>query len=164
MTRSFGKSKHPKDRMRSCWATEDRQTPGLPARTATCCHLFCMWSQRRTTFKSWRDLQSLDCYNTHWWTKWCISTGYRSSQCNFSFLLRTSSSRVLICNKKTKTLTLFCICFVQLSLAQHPVTPVSLKATATNWQLPVSFKALPLGHVCNAETSLAFVKLWKRNS
>lgn len=122
MTRSFGKSKHPKDRMRSCWATEDRQTPGLPARTATCCHLFYMWSQRRTTLKSWRDLQSLDCYNTHWWTKWCISTGYRSSQCNFSFLLRTSSSRVLICNKKTKTLTLFCICFVQSSLAQHPVT------------------------------------------
>lgn len=28
-------------------------------------------------------LCSLDCYNTHWWTKRSISTGRRSSQCNF---------------------------------------------------------------------------------
>lgn len=67
-----------------------------------------------------------------------------------SFFLRASSSRALICDKNTKKLTLFCICFVQSSLAQHPVTTVSLKATATNWQLPIAFTALPLGHICTA--------------
>ena len=51
-----------------------------------------------------------------------------------SFLLETlriSFSRVLICDKKTKNpIFFFQLLYIKSSLAQHSVTPVSLKATA----------------------------------